>query len=66
VNFQQIFRLGVTEPISSTLNFSQFLTPIDGLDTMSSPFTHAEIDGVVAHMPGDISIGSDVFSRSQV
>jgi hypothetical protein len=44
------------------VNFSQFFTPVAGLEAMSNPFTHAEIDGVVAHMSGDKAPGPDGFS----
>jgi hypothetical protein len=55
-------RLGISVPIASSFNFSQFFTPLEGLDEPSKPFSHEEIDLVVAHMPGDKSLGPDGFS----
>jgi hypothetical protein len=53
--------LGISLSISTHLDFAQFFTPID-LSSLSVPFTHEEIDEVVAHMPSDKSPGPDGFS----
>jgi hypothetical protein len=41
-------RLGVSVPILETFDFSQFFSPKD-LSTLSIPFSHEEIDKVVAN-----------------
>jgi hypothetical protein len=53
-------RLGISVPISETFDFSQYFSPKD-LSILSVPFTHEEIDKVVAHMPSDKSPGPDEF-----
>jgi hypothetical protein len=53
--------MGVTMPLLNIVNFSQFFTPVASLEAMSNPFTHAEIDGVFAHIPGDKTPGPNVF-----
>ena len=55
-------RLGVSLPIKSDFNFTQYFAPFEGLEVLSAPFSHEEIDQVVAHMPGDKSPGPDGFS----
>jgi hypothetical protein len=55
-------RLGITQPISNTLDFSEFFTHAHDLSSLTVPFTHEEIDAVVAHMPSDKSPGPDGFS----
>jgi hypothetical protein len=46
-------RLGITQPISNTLDFSEFFTHAHDLSSLTVPFTHEEINAVVAHMPSD-------------
>jgi hypothetical protein len=55
-------RDGVSIPPADTVEFSHFFHHFDGLHEMSRPFTHEEIDTVVAHMPSDKSPGPDGFS----
>jgi hypothetical protein len=55
-------RLGVSVPISPTFDFSPFFERFEGLETLSAPFSHEEIDKVVAHMPSDKAPGPDGFS----
>lgn len=55
-------RLGISVPINPEFDFSQFFSPFEGLSGLSAPFTHEEIDKVVAHMPSDKSPGPDGFS----
>jgi hypothetical protein len=43
-------------------DFSQFFSPVAGLEDLSKPFSMEEIDQVVAHMPSDKSPGPDGFS----
>jgi endonuclease/exonuclease/phosphatase family metal-dependent hydrolase len=54
-------RLGVSVPISETFDFSQYFSPKD-LSILPAPFSHEEIDKVVAQMPSDKSPGPDGFS----
>jgi hypothetical protein len=54
--------LDLLVPTSHSLNFAQFFTPLNNLADLSSPFTHEEIDNVVAHMSSDKSPGPDEFS----
>jgi hypothetical protein len=54
-------RIGVSLPISSTFNYAQYFTPLEGLGELSKTFTHDEIDQVVAQMPTDRSPGPDGF-----
>jgi hypothetical protein len=55
-------RLGTTVPIDANFDFSLFFHRHEGLEVLSQPFTHAEIESVVAHMPSDKSPGPDGFS----
>ena len=55
-------RLGLSLPINENFDFSQFFDIFEGLEVLSAPFSHEEIDQVVAHMPGDNSPGPDGFS----
>jgi hypothetical protein len=55
-------RLGLSLPISDNLDFAQFFSPLSGLDSLSQPFTHTEIDKVVSYLPSDKSPGPDGFS----
>jgi hypothetical protein len=55
-------RLGVSLPISQSFDFVPYLKILEGLEALSSPFSHKEIDKVVAHMPSDRSPGPDGFS----
>jgi hypothetical protein len=54
-------KLGISLPISETFDFSQYFTPKD-LSSLTAPFSHDEIDKVVALMPSDKSPGPDGFS----
>lgn len=55
-------RLGISIPPTSNIDFNLFFHHFEGLDEMSRPFTHEEIDKVVAHMPSDKALGPDGFS----
>jgi hypothetical protein len=55
-------RLGISVPISHAFDFSRYVARFDGLEALSTPFTHEEIDTVVAHMPSDKAPGPDGFS----
>jgi hypothetical protein len=55
-------RLGVSLPISQSFDFVPYLKNLEGLEALSTPFSHEEIDKVVAHMPSDRSPGPDGFS----
>jgi hypothetical protein len=45
-------RLRVSVLIDYSFNYTQFFPHIEGLEELSLPFTHEEIDQVVDHMPG--------------
>jgi hypothetical protein len=53
--------LGISLPTSNKFDFSQFFSPTD-LSSLTVPFSHKEIDEVVARMPSDKSPGPDGFS----
>jgi hypothetical protein len=55
-------RLSVSVPIDESFDFAQYFDRFEGLDVLSLPFSHEEIDKVVAHMPSDKSPGLDGFS----
>ena len=61
---RQVFRdrLGFSTPIDPNFNFSDFIQPVEGLEDPSNPFTHDEIDKVVADLPTDKAPGPDGFS----
>jgi hypothetical protein len=44
------------------VDFSHYFQPFEGLEEMSRPFTHDEIDKVIAHMLGDKATGPHGFS----
>jgi hypothetical protein len=48
-------RLGISLPSSNEFDFSQFFSPTD-LSSLTVPFSHKEIDEVVARMPSDKSL----------
>ena len=59
---RQVFRdrLGFSTPIDPNFNFSDFIQPVEGLEDPSNPFTHDEIDKVVADLPTDKAPGPTV------
>jgi hypothetical protein len=54
--------LGLSLPISDNFDFNHYFSPMAGLESLSQPFTHEEIDKVVSRMPSDKSPGPDGFS----
>ena len=50
-------RLGVSVPIDPSFDFSFYFHHNDGLEDLSVPFLHAEIDAIVADCPGDKAPG---------
>jgi hypothetical protein len=52
----------VSTQIDQDFNFSDYISPAQGLESLSEPFTHDEIDKVVSEMPGDKAPGPDGFS----
>ena len=55
-------RLGSTIPIDPSFDFSAHLAHHQGLEALSSKFTHAEIDAAVADLPIDKAPGPDGFN----
>jgi hypothetical protein len=55
-------RVGVSIPIDIGLNFAQFIHSAEGLEALSIPFSHDEIDKVVAELSCDKAPGPDGFS----
>jgi hypothetical protein len=55
-------RLGVSGAAHPNFDFSRYLQPILGLEALTAPFTHEEIDKVVANMPTDKAPGPDGFT----
>jgi hypothetical protein len=55
-------RLGLSLPVSDSVDVAHFFSPLSGLENLSKPFTHDEIDKVIAQMPCDKSPGPNGFS----
>lgn len=55
-------RLGVTDYQDMVLDLQTLLGAPFGLSSLEEPFTHEEIDQVVAHLPSDKSPGPDGFN----
>ena len=49
-------------PLDQSFDFSRFLQPSIGLDTLSVPFTCVEIDAAVHALPVDKAPGPDGFN----
>ena len=50
-------RIGVSVPIDSNFYFSGYIQPVEGLEDLSIPFSHEEIDNVVKEIPCDKAPG---------
>lgn len=57
-------RLGLTEFQRMVSDLSQWLTDNPDLTSLEDPFTHEEIDSVVASLPSDKSLGPDGFNTN--
>jgi hypothetical protein len=55
-------RLSSSLPIDPSFDFSQYLHTADRLQALSVPFSHEEIDQVVADLPNDKAPGPDGFT----
>ena len=55
-------RLRVAAHPEMLFDLQSLITPIKGLDVLSTPFTTQEIDVVIAHMPSDKAPGPDGFN----
>ena len=55
-------RLGESCARPMLFNLDQLITPTEGLEELSVPFTTDEIDEVVKHMPTDKAPGPDGFN----
>lgn len=55
-------RLGQSDPVNVQFDLVSVMTRVDGLEDLSIPFTHEEIDNVVKEMPSDRASGPDGFN----
>ena len=55
-------RLGRAEPHDMKFDLTQLFKKVEGLDVLTKPFTHEEIDKVVQEMPLDRAPGPDGFN----
>lgn len=55
-------RLGKTSPQPMRFNLSKLFRSQVDFDSLTTPFTHAEIDDVVKEMPADRAPGPDGFN----
>ena len=55
-------RPGTAVPLDTSFDFSTYIHPAEGLDILSIPFTHSEIDSTVAELPTDKAPGPDGFN----
>jgi hypothetical protein len=59
-------RLGTTDNPNMLFNLEELLQRAEDLDFLTQPFSHEEIDSVVANLPGDKSPGPDGFNKDFV
>jgi hypothetical protein len=55
-------RMGVSTKPEFCLDLQSIIQPIEGLEALSAPFTHAEIDEVIKKIPVDKAPGPDGFN----
>lgn len=55
-------RMGCTVGVEMGFNLETLIRPVEGLHSLSSPFTTEEMDSVVKYMPHDRAPGPDGFS----
>ena len=55
-------RLGHSNTTNMQFNLAEIIRRVEGLEELSVPFTHEEIDGVVKEMPPDRAPGPDGFN----
>jgi hypothetical protein len=55
-------RMGTQKGISMCLNLQNLLHRVDGLDNLTVPFTHEEMDNVISKMKPDKAPGPDGFN----
>jgi hypothetical protein len=54
--------MGATSSPTMLFDLANMITQVEGLDTLASPISHAEIDSVVKHMPNDKAPGPNGFN----
>jgi hypothetical protein len=59
-------RLGTSDSPEMLFDLGQLIQQSDALGTLTEPFTHEEIDSVVASLPSDKSLGPDGFNTDFV
>jgi hypothetical protein len=59
-------RLGTSDSPTMLFNLEELLHRAEGLDCLSAPFSHEEIDAMVANLPSDKSPGPDGFNTDFV
>jgi mannosylglycoprotein endo-beta-mannosidase len=55
-------RMGHSEPIFMQFDLANVLSPVDGLEELTRPFTKQEMDDVIKFMPVDRAPGPDGFN----
>jgi hypothetical protein len=55
-------RLGSSTPIDLNFNFADYIQSAEHLENLSAPFSHDEIDGIVAELLPDKAPGPDGFT----
>ena len=56
-------RLGKKGEYEMKFDLSRIIKKVEGLDELTTPFTHDEIDRLVREMPLDRAPGPDAFNR---
>ena len=55
-------RMGSSQPCNMKFDLARIIKKCEGLDDLTLPFTHDEIDTVIREMPADRAPGPDGFT----